>query len=495
MSEPHDSRGPVEQPPADLGRRAVRGAAVTMGAQVSRILIQMASVIILARLISPGEYGLIAMVMAIVGVADIFRDFGLSSAAIQARSLSREQQVNLFWVNTALGLVLGLVAVAASPLVALLYGRTELTAITMALAVNFLLNGMATQYRADLNRTMRFRKLALADVVAPLAALGVAIGMALGGFGYWALVGQQLTQVGVMLVLVVIGAGWLPGWWRRGVSVRPFMSFGWKLAGSQLVGYVGNNVDTVVLGLRVGDVGLGLYNRSYQLIMTPLGQIRGPLNTVAIPVLSRIQDDDARFQSYVARGQMVLGYSLVAGLFLVAGVAGPLVAVLLGPTWTPATDVMRLLAIGAGFQTLSYVGYWVYVTKGIVDHLLGYTVFATAVRVVLVLTGSAFGLVGVAAAMAVVPVLLWPVSIWWLSRRASIPVRQLWLGGVRVAVFALAVGLAAHGGVLAAAAGGQVVQLVAGLGAGVLTYAILALIPLFGRDLRSVLDLATNLRR
>lgn len=498
---PAKSDGPDSDGNGDdssLSRRAIRGAAVTVAGQVAKIGIQMLSVVLLARLLSPTDYGLIAMVMAIVGVADIFRDFGLSSAAIQAPTLSRHQQSNLFWVNTALGAVLALLALAVAPGVALLYGQPALAAITMALAVNFLLNGMATQYRADLTRRMRFRQLATVDVVTPALSLVVAIVMALSGAGYWALVAQQVTQVGTMLIFVVVVCRWLPGRYRRDVPIRHFLRFGLRLAGSQVLGYVGNNTDTVALGLTVSPSQLGLYNRSYQLIMTPLGQIRGPLNTVAVPVLSRVQKDEPTFQSYVARGQMAMGYSLIVGLAVVAAASVPLVAILLGPQWSAAAPVLALLALGAAFQTLSYVGYWVYLTKGLVDHLLHYTIFSTVFRVVCVITGAAFGLLGVATAMAVVPILLWPVSFWWLSRRASVPVRQLYLGGLRVILFAGLVGSASAGAVAVAATRelSDWMAISAALAAAAATYLLLGLtVPFFRRDLDSVLALRRHLRR
>lgn len=476
-----------------MGGRAVRGAVVTVGAQGVKMLIQFLSVVILARLLTPQDYGLIAMVLAIIGVADIFRDFGLSSSAIQARTLSRDEQVNLFWVNTLLGTALAVLAIAASPLVALLYQHPELRVITMALAVNFLINGMSTQYRADLNRRLLFRRLALADVLGPACGLAVATGLALWGLGYWALVAQQVTQAGVVLVVLALGARWLPGRYRRGVPIRHFLAFGMRLAGSQLIAYIGSNIDTVMLGLRASAGALGIYNRTYQLVMTPVGQVRGPLNTVAIPVLSRLQDHEQRFQAMVARGQVAMGYTLVVGLAVMAGSAAPLVSVVLGEEWLQAIPVLRLLAIAAGLQTLSYVGYWVYVTKGLVDHLLHYTFISTGIRVALVVTGSQFGLVGVATAMAIAPAVAWPLSIWWLSRRASIPVRQLWAGGLRVLVFSALVGGATHGGVVLAAhspwsaAGGVWLQLVAGILCGAVAYALVALAVLpFRRDVRDV---------
>lgn len=470
---------------------------MTLFGQGAKIIIQIVSLVVLARIISPSDFGLVAMVVAVIGVADIFRDFGLSSAVIQAPSVSRDEQINLFWVNTALGVTLALLALASAPLVAALYRQPGLTPITMILAANFVVNGMATQYRADLNRRMRFRQLAVADVSGPALGLAAAISLALSGAGVWALVTQQIVQVSVTFVLVVVGAGWLPGLYRRAVSVRRFLTFGLRLAGSQIVGYIGSNVDTVALGLTVTPFQLGVYNRSYQLIMTPLGQIRGPLNSVAIPVLARLQDDEDRFQSYIARGQMAMGYTLVAGLAVVSGLAGPLAAVILGPQWTDAVPVLRLLAIGAGFNTLAYVGYWVYVTKGLVQHLLHYTIFATGLRVAFVVAGAFFGVIGVAAGMAVVPLLSWPISFWWLSRRAAIPVRTLWLGGLRVIGFAAAVGGVAALAVGLSSAWPSWGSLLLAMASAALAYGVLgSVIPPFRRDLASVFALVKDgLRR
>lgn len=480
----------------ELGNRAVRGAAVTMIAQGSKIVIQVLSTVILARLLAPADYGLIAMIMAVIGVADIFRDFGLSTAAIQSPTLSREEQHNLFWVNTALGVALAAVVVVGAPLLAALYNEPQITPVARVLAVIFVINGMMTQYRADLVRRLLFKRIALADILGPLVGLGVGVAMALGGFGYWALAGQQLAQLVVVLVLLAVGARWLPRWWHRRVPMRRFLTFGGHLVGSQLVTYAGNNIDTLMLGLRTTPSILGLYSRSYQLLMQPLGQIRGPITSVAIPVLSKIQDDERRFHDFVAKGQMALGYTLVAAMGFVAGMAHPIVEVFLGSQWLGAVDVLRWLAVAAGFTTLAYVGYWVYVTKGLVRELFHYSFIETGIRILFVVIGSSFGLIGVAAAMALSPMICWPISFWWLSRRASIPVRRLWLGGVKIIVFTLVVGAASAVAESLTAGLNPLLALLIGLLAAALAYAAVGLgVPSYRRDLLGVLTLVRrNLR-
>ncbi len=475
-----------------LGRQAIRGAAVTLTGQGAKILIQIGSVMVLARLLAPEAYGLLVMVTVIIGVTDIFRDFGLSSAAIQAPTLSRQEQVNLFWVNTGLGAILTALAWFSAPLLAEFYGRPELISLTHAMAFMFLINGLATQYRADLTRRMLFRRLAITEVVSTLAGVVVAVSLALANYGVWALIAQQLTQVTVSLMLVVTMARWLPSWYRRHTSIRQFLGFGWRLAASQVVNYVGNNMDNLLLGLRIGAAPLGIYNRSYQLVMQPLGQIRGPLNTVAIPVLSRLQSEDGRYQSFLARGQMAIGYTIVAGLAFVAGTAGPLVNIALGDRWGEATNVLRLLAVAGGVTTLSYAAYWVYVTKGLMSHLLHYTFISTAIRITCVIIGVQFGLLGVAAAMAAAPMIAWPLSFWWLSRKASIPVRKLWLGGIRIMLFC---------GVIMASSMAvesttnhlpDPLRVGLGLAAAVTGYLGLLIIPIYRRDVAGVISVIRN---
>ncbi|WP_149202338.1 lipopolysaccharide biosynthesis protein [Actinotalea subterranea] len=423
---------PGDPTSAPLGARAARGAVVTIGGQAIRMVVQVVSVVLLARMLSPHDYGLVAMVLAVVGIGEIFRDFGLSSAAIQAKTLSRAQRDNLFWLNSGMGLLLSVLAFAAAGPLATLYGEPELVPVARALAVTFLLSGLATQYRADLNRHLRFALLAAVDVAAPVVGLAVALTFALLDAGYWALVAQQVSVALTLLVGAAIAARWVPRLPRRDADMRGLLRFGWNLLATQVIGYAGNNVDSLVIGLRFGAGPLGLYNRAFHLLMTPLSQLRSPTTTVALPVLSRLREEPARFDEFVRRGQLALGYTLVVGLGLVVAGADPLTDVLLGSQWTEVAPVIRLLAVAGVFQTLAYVGYWVYLACGLTDVLLRYTMVSVALKVACIVVGSQWGIVGAAAGYALAPALSWPLSLWWLSRHTRFPLRTLLLGAGRV---------------------------------------------------------------
>ncbi|MCF7553843.1 lipopolysaccharide biosynthesis protein [Pseudonocardia sp. WMMC193] len=480
----------------DLGGRAARGAAVTAIGQACRILVQVGSVVVLARLLSPHDYGLFAMVMTLAGIAEIFRDFGLSSAAIQTPNLSRGQRDNLFWLNSAIGLGLSVLVFLAAPLVAAVYGPPELVGLAHLVSTVFLINGLATQHRASLSRDLRFRALAVIDVVAPALALGVGVLCALAGLGYWSLAFQQIAQAVILLVLLVATARWLPGLPKRDAPTGHLVRFGTNMVASQILGYIGNNADSVLIGLRFGTVPVGLYNRAFQLLMTPLNQLRTPITNVAVPVLSRIQEDQQRFSEFIYRGQVALGYTLVAALGVVISAAGPITVIFLGWQWTSITPILALLAVAAVFQTLAFVGYWVYVSRGLTGVLFRYTFISVGIKITCVLVGSLWGVVGVAAGYAVAPILAWPVSLWWVSRHTPVPVRRLVLGVLRISALTGAAAVVAYLVVRLCAPAGPWAQLGADVGVTITCYALAAAVlrPV-RRDLTDVLAMIRMVRR
>ena len=483
-SEPTSS----EAPAADdrLGRVAARGAGVTLAAQGARILLQVASVTVLARLLDPHDYGLLAVGLVVVGVGEVFRDLGLSTAAIRAPELSRAQRDGLFWLNSAAGVVLALVAVVAAGPVAVAFGEPELEAVVRLLALTFVLNGLAAQYRAGLSRDLRFGAVGGCDLVAQVGALAVAVPAAAAGAGYWALVVQQLAQGTIVLLGLVALGRWLPGRPRRHVGLAPLIRFGGGLTGTHLIYYVGNNLDNLALGLFAGPAALGIYNRGFQLIMTPLNQLRSPATTVAVPVLARIQADPERFGEYLRRSQLALGATLVAGLALVAGAAGPLVDLLLGPRWHEVVPVLALLAVAGSAQTLSFVGFWVYLSRGLSAALLRYTLVTFVLNAVCIGVGSRYGVVGVAAGYAAAALLEWPLSLWWLARITPLPLRALLLGALRITACAVTAGAACFAATQLTLGGPAVGRLAAGLAAGLAAYGLATLVPGIRRDLAGV---------
>ena len=409
----------VAQAP-DLGLAAARGTGVTLAGQGLRFVVQLASLVVLARLLSPADFGLVAMVTALLGAADIVRDFGLSSAAIQAPSLTDDERTNLFWVNVVIGVGCAAVVAALSPLVVLFYGDPRLLAIVLALSSVFVVNGASTQFRAELSRSLRFTALVTVDVTAQAVGIAAAVVAAVLGAGYWAIVVQQLVVTTLTLGLSVALCRWRPGRPLREVSLRRFFRFGGGVLATQLIAYTTRNVDNVAIGGYWGAQPLGLYSRAYQLLMTPLNQINAPLTRVALPILARVQDDRPRYQHYLERAQLVGCYLTATVLAVCAGLAVPIVALLLGVRWAAVAPLFAVLALGGIFRAVSQISYWIFLSRGLTGAQLRLYLLTRPVAIAIMLAGLPWGPIGVAVGCSVAYALDWLVQLWWVGRVADV---------------------------------------------------------------------------
>jgi PST family polysaccharide transporter len=208
--------------------------------------------------------------------------------------------------------------------------------------------------------------------------------------------------------------------------------------------------------------------------MTPLVQVRAPTTTVALPVLSKVRDDPARLARFLCKGQLVLAYPVTLGLAVVIGTADPLIHVLLGPDWPEVATILRPLAVAGAFQTIAYVSYWVYLSRGLTPQLLRYSMAETAIRVAGVLVGAMWGVVGVAAGYAAAAVILWPLSFLWLVRLTPLPLRELFTDAARVLAAGATAWAAAAAATVSLAGQRPVVQLLAAVLAAAAAVALLA---------------------
>ncbi|MDH3009318.1 lipopolysaccharide biosynthesis protein [Gordonia alkanivorans] len=421
------------QPRAGVGAVALRGGAVTLAAQGLRVLLTLSTLIVLARLLSPADFGLVAMVIAIAGVAELIRDFGLFNAAVQADDLSTEQKDNLFWTNTLLGFVGTALVASVSPLIVLLYDEPRLLAVSLAVSPIFLLNGISTQFRVELNRGYRFGALALGDLIPQLAALIVACTMAICGAGYWALVGQQISTALCGLIVVFVLTKWRPG--RPHVHsgrIVEQIRYGANLFGTQLLAYASRNADSVVIGRYVGSAALGIYDRAFQLLMAPINQINAPLTRVALPILSRARFDRELYVRYLLKSQLVAAYVTCTLFFVAAGLSDKIVLALFGSDWTAAADILRILALGGVFRSSMQISYWIFLSSGKTDKQFQLDLVLQPAIVVSLCVGVAFGLEGVAWAHTIAYAVYWAASLWWAGRAAKLPVLPLAKNSIRI---------------------------------------------------------------
>lgn len=385
----------------DLKRKSVRGGVVTVTAQAASIFIQLVSTVTLARLLSPTDYGLLAMVMAITSFAGLFRDFGLSAAAIQRGDLSAAQQSSLFWLNVAIGSVLMVILAVGSPLVAWFYGQPKLTGITAVLSVTFLLASVGTQSGASLIREMRFGRHAVATIGGSVVSLGVSVTAALEGAEYWALVwgnvaGTTATTVGLFFL-----ASFRPGLPQRKVGARSLVSFGASITAFDFVNYFQRNLDNILVGKVWGADVLGLYSRAYQLLMFPINAIRSPINSVAFPAMSKLQREHDALRSYYLQATTLIGLlSMPLCAFCFVSVE-PLVRFLLGESWNGVAPIFKWLAVAAFIQPAAGFAGSLVMSLGQGKRYLFGGIFNSVVICAGFVLGVRWGAIGVAVAYAI----------------------------------------------------------------------------------------------
>lgn len=397
----------------DLKARAIRGGFAKVCSQGANFALRVGSLMVLARLLDPKDFGLVGMVTAFTGVLTLFRDFGLSSATIQRQEVSDEQISTLFWINALVGATLWLLLVAVSPLVAAFYREPRLLWVTCVLAIGFFFNAIGVQHSAMLQRQMRFTALAVIDFAALLCGVIVAIGMALWGFKYWSLVAMTTVIPLVTSVSLWLTTGWIPGAPRRRVGVHSMMRFGGTITLNGLVVYVAYNLEKVLLGRFWGAETVGIYGRAYQLINIPTDNLNSAVGEVAFSVLARVQSDAARLRSYFLKG-----YSLVLALTVPVTIAcalfgDDLISVLLGPKWKAAVPIFRLLAPTILMFAMMNPFSWLLFSMGWVNRSLKIALVIAPLAISAYLIGLPYGPKGVALAYStamtiwLVPHILW----------------------------------------------------------------------------------------
>lgn len=402
-------------------------------------VINLGSTILLARLLSPLEFGAVAMVTALTGFAGLFRDLGLSAAAVQKKNLTNVQQSNLFWLNLAMGIILTLTVAAASPLVGMFYGRPELTLLCLASSLNFLIGSLTTQHSASLVRNMQFTRQATAMIGGNALGLIATIFMALKGMSYWSLVwGSIFGSICSSLMMTFFSPLHIvrP---QRGTHIKSMLRFGANVTAFDFVNYFARNTDNILIGRFAGADALGLYTRAYRLLMFPINAIRGPINAVAFPALSKLQDEPDLFRSFASKSAFLVALLSmpICAFFFITG--DLIVTVLLGSQWSEAGILVKILAIAALLQPVSGIRGTVMMSSGFSGRYMLAGMLNSAFVVIGFCIGVYWGAVGVATAYAVINLAIFPFMTWFTLRGTKYPPTSLYKDAYRpftLAIFA-----------------------------------------------------------
>ncbi|MGH9970117.1 MAG: lipopolysaccharide biosynthesis protein [Pyrinomonadaceae bacterium] len=408
----------------NLAGRAARGGMITMTSHGLKFVITLAATIVMARLLTPRDYGLIAMVVVVTNYLTMFKDMGLSLATVQRPEISYDQISTLFWVNVALSVTLTALTILIAPGLAYFYGEPRLVLLTAATSIGFILGGLSVQHEALLKRQMRFMDLATISTVSLVVGYAVGIGLAWNGAGYWALVASQLSLIGTNTVGTWILSRWIPGRPRRYTGVRPMLAFGRNVTGYATVNVFAKNFDILMLGRYWGPQNLGLYNKAYMLLSIPVDQTNEPFNSVAIPALSRLVDSPERYREAYLRILEKVALLTMPVVALMIATSDWLVYLVLGPQWTASSRLIVILGIAGLFQPIINSVGWLFVTQGRTRHMFHWALISAPITVGAVIAGLPWGPLGVAISYAAARLLVIDHLLYWYVGRSG-PVRTV----------------------------------------------------------------------
>ena len=397
---------------ADVPKLARRGLSWSLVLLAARYLLSMGSTALLARLLSPADYGLLGMVAAITALAQASSDFGLSWATVQRTQLSRNQIDALLVINTAFGLFLMVLCALSAPYVAAFYHRPELTNIMIAASTALLLSAVAVQPSALMRRQMKLKELSLCSLWALLISAIVAIVLARLGFSYWALVVQLILQQAITTALSFPMSGYFPRLPRNFLNLRSLVTFGGYSAAYGIVNYFARNLDNVLVGKFWGATALGYYSRAYFLMTLPGMIVMGVFSGVLIPAMASLRKEPARMEAVYVRALRlitVLGCAFAVGL---AAAAPELVDFVYGPKWRAVVPILLWLSAASILQPIQNTVGWLYIVaeRGRGMFIMGLVVAGSATLAFAI--GISSGPVGVARAYAIAnTIMAYPILV------------------------------------------------------------------------------------
>jgi PST family polysaccharide transporter len=415
---------------------------VTILVQGMKFVLALGSTAILARILTPADFGLIAMVMAIIGFIAIFKDLGLSMATIQRADVSHAQVSTLFWINVAVSVLIMFFIAAIAPLLSWYYNEPRVVEITLVLAGTIIFSGLIVQHQALLRRQMRFGLIATIEISTMFLAFVCGIIWALSGLGYWSLVVIPIVREVTMMLGVWMFCRWRPGRPVPRSGVKAMVSFGAHLTGFNLLNYFARNLDKILIGRYWGATPLGLYNKAYQMLLLPIQQINNPITSVAVPTLSRLQNEPERYRAYYQRGVFLtvsIGMPVVAFLFVAADKA---ILTLLGGQWLDSVAIFRALGPAAFVGTMNMVTAWVYLSMGDTKRMLRWGVFGSTAVALAMIGGLRWGPIGVALAFSGTVIILLPFAVQYCFRTSTLRLRDLGIALWRPATASILAGAA-----------------------------------------------------
>lgn len=405
---------------ASVKRKALSGSVHTGLGQALRIGVSFVSQLFLGRLLTPSDFGLVAMTGVFMALADLFGNLGVAQAVIQKHEITHEDLSFLYWVGLLASVVVALLLIAASPLVAWFYHEPRVLPVMVVLAFQLPISAVAGHMSALMSRKMRFGTIAVIDLFSAATVTLVSIASAWAGAGYWSLVFGSLAGILMKAGLDVALCGWRPSAPRWTGTALPMLRFGRDMTAFNFITFVSSYLDNLLIGVVHDARDVGLFDRSFTLVIRPLGSLTAPVGRVAVPLLSRLLPQPAEYRASFLLLFDALQVLLLPGLVVAAVLPRDVVGVLLGANWLVIAPMFSAISIAACFVPLSSAGTWLLTSQGRIAGQVKASLIGSGAVVVSLLIGLHWGIVGVSVAYAIFAPLVHGVYAYVASRHGPV---------------------------------------------------------------------------
>lgn len=382
--------------------------------------------IILARLLSPSDFGVLGVYAIFFAIAGTFIDSGFSNALIQRKTITEEDRSTVFWFNAVLGIFFYLAFFFTSPLLAKFFGIPILKDIIKVTALNILIGSLTAVQGTLYRKYLGFRTTAIVNVVSTFISGVVGIIMAFIGFGVWSLVYQGLTTSIVSSALLWYYSKWRPHLIFSKASFNEMFAYGSKLLGASLISQIYFNAHTFVIGKFYTTRDLGLYNKGTGNAKILSTNLTGILSTITFPILSQIQDDDERlihaYSIYIKVTSLVIFFLM----FVYAALARPITLLLYGAKWEGAIVFMQIISFGLMFDHINNINCNIFNVKGRSDIVLKSEIVKRIVSMSILIVAIPFGVVSICISSAIYAVIAVLINISFTKKIFDFGYKQQW---------------------------------------------------------------------
>jgi O-antigen/teichoic acid export membrane protein len=415
---PFDEQGafrPIAPEGDGLRHAAVRGVGAMLLSGGLGLVIQVFAVVVLARLLTPRDFGLLTMVTTFSLLLANFGVNGITEAVVQREVIDHQLASNLFWINVGGSLLLAVGFASAGPLLSRLYKDPLVAGVADGVAATIFLTGLSVVHVALLKRAMRFSTTSFNEILSRIVLVASSIVLAWAGWGYWALVAGAVAQTLSLCIGSWAACLWIPTLPRRHVGTRPMIRYAASTYARFSIGYFTNNLDNFLVGWRLGPASLGFYKKAYDLFALPAYQLSTSLTIVGVSTLSRLQNNWVQYRRYLLSA---IGVTAFVGMGLgmnLTLVGKDLILVLLGAKWQESGRIFTLFGPGIGIMMIYSTHIWIHLSIGRADRWLRWGMIDLGVTTLFLFTGLRWGGEGIAVA--------WVASYWVLAFPA------LWYAG------------------------------------------------------------------